>query len=234
MFRRRWALPGPRSGSSCVLPTNPAGIWPARGRRGAPSLTKQLKGTPKSPCRGTDEGGGCSRAVPVAEKGAGAQGRKREARRGRGASGWAQPPDPGTELSPLGLPRGDPVSQWRGLAVRLRAVCPPACCPAAWTQSLSITNAANNSQQAPAPRACAPQPKHTARAGCGQHPAQVCEPPHYSLPPFGARSSPRRHAEGSDPLGWSPSPWHRAEPQRSWAGAKPHAPSTAAGSPFYF
>lgn len=42
-------IPWPRSSSSWVLPTNPAGIRPARGRHRAPSLTKQLKGTPKSP-----------------------------------------------------------------------------------------------------------------------------------------------------------------------------------------
>lgn len=42
-------VPWPHSSSSWVLPTNPAGIWPARGRHRAPSLTKQLKGTPKSP-----------------------------------------------------------------------------------------------------------------------------------------------------------------------------------------
>lgn len=189
-----------------------------------------------------DEGGGCSRAVPRAEgcqegEKASPQAQKQhgEARRSTGRQSQSQPREQirahpwalqssmvGRGVrSPLGPAQGRPVSQWRcfprqGLSAH---------CPAAWIQSLRIINAANNSQQAPGPQACAPQLKDTACARRMHH-SWTSEPPHYSLPSTGARNGPGR----KPPTPRIQAPRVATTSHLSWARAL----STGAGSPFYF
>lgn len=91
----------------------------------------------------------------------------------------------------------------------------PARCPAAWIQSLRITNAAaNNSQQAPGPQACAPQPRHAA-CTVTTHRPWILEPPHCSLPHTGTGSRPGREppTQGAQAPWWSVCPTRAGQEQ---------------------
>lgn len=256
-IRECWVCPRPHNSSGQVASFGAELAQPGPSRLTAAqrlsSLTEilVLKGTNKSQGRGTDvasgmlgrgrglleshshgqgvwgRGEGKLRASEMTRAGKRSPGRQTHVPALRAAQGspWALQSITAQKgvRNPLGLARGRPASQWRcfprrGLSTH---------CPAAWIQSLRITNAANNSQQAPGPQACAPRPNHAACART-THRFWIAEPPHYSLPPIGTRGHPGRKAptEGIQaPQGVTESHASRARAEQAF--------STDTGSPFY-